>query len=70
MHGTVIVMTGGYVLTGTKEFLNILWRELLSSVAFLFYLDHDPASFHIYSTLKWGARKSTALSQDIVCPCL
>ncbi|KAM0806152.1 hypothetical protein BDR22DRAFT_883881 [Usnea florida] len=68
MHGTIIVMTGGYASTGTKEFLNVLWRELPSSVAFLFCSDHDPASFHIYSTLKWGACKSAALSQDTVCP--
>ena len=60
--------TGGYASTGTKEFLNVLWRELPSSVAFLFCSDHDPASFHIYSTLKWGACKSAALSQDTVCP--
>ena len=60
--------TGGYASTATREFLNVLWRQLPSSVAFLYCSDHDPASLHIYSVLKWGAIKSAAISKDTVCP--
>ena len=69
-----ILQTGGYPLIATREFFNILWRELprtgANKVRFLYCPHHDPYALQIYTILRWGGRKNAAISRTLVCPAL
>ena len=66
--------TGGYPSIATREFLCLLWSYFTSTVVrvppFYFCSDHDPWAFHIFFLLKYGARKTAAMSTSLVCPTL
>ncbi len=54
---------------GTRELLACLCQYLTKSVRFLWISDMDPNSVEIYSTLKYGCRRTAwAAAETMVCP--
>ena len=64
--------TGSYGSIGIREFLHVLWEGLPrtgpKAVRFLYVSDHDAQGLHEFSILKWGARRSAAMSRSTNCP--
>ncbi|KAL8978028.1 MAG: hypothetical protein Q9205_006296 [Flavoplaca limonia] len=65
----LLVMTGGYPISTTKEYLNMLSNHpKLQQVPFLCFVDHDMGGFSIFQTLKYGSKNQAWGSQNMVCP--
>ncbi|KAI4253006.1 MAG: hypothetical protein LQ352_003958 [Teloschistes flavicans] len=65
----ILIMTGGYPDSATKEFLHLLSTNAgFKRKPFLFLADHDPAGFAIFQTLKYGSKTSAWVNPISVCP--
>ncbi|KAI4274807.1 MAG: hypothetical protein LQ337_003656 [Flavoplaca oasis] len=65
----LLVMTGGYPTSTTKEYLNMLSNHpKLQQVPFLCFIDHDMGGFSIFQTLKYGSKNQAWGSKNMVCP--
>ncbi|KAL8662402.1 MAG: hypothetical protein Q9202_004723 [Teloschistes flavicans] len=69
LKDVLVVMTGGFPSSATKEFLHMLCHDRnLEAVPFLYFGDHDMQGFTIYQTIKYGSKNSAWASPSMVCP--
>lgn len=65
----VLIMTGGYPSTATREFLHMLAKDKrLARAPFLYFGDHDFQGVDIYKVLKTGSAQQAESNRTMVCP--